>query len=177
MTERLQESNSGGRASTEERPEETTPVIPRHISRMKIKQVRFAEYSKRRTYVTDRDYEEGKSYSSADRKIFREEAAREGFRIRNLVSSCPGSTGSAFHLLLSKGLLSCEELLGIESLVSANPKLESQHRQSYSDLVLATQREMREKNDTVDSVMLAMVAIRSSSGRIEKARLRAALAL
>lgn len=43
---------------------------------------------------------------------------------------------------------------------------------------MATQKEMKEKNEnTVDAVMLAAVASASSSKLIEKARLRANLAL
>lgn len=178
MTERLHGSNSRGLDLIEKWPKHTASNIPRQNSDTKFKKVRFAEYSKRRIYVTDSGYEDRKSYSSAEQNIFRKEASREGLRIRSLVSSCPGRIGSAVHLLLSRGLLSREELLGIESFLSANPKQESHDRQSHRDLILTTQRDIREKNDNmIECVMLAMVAIPSSSGRIEKARLRAVLAL
>lgn len=177
MTERFQATSSRGLALIEEWPEEDTSAIIPHTALTQIKRVRFAEYSKRRIYITSPDYEYGKSYSSADQKIFRKEATREGTRIRNLVSSCALRTGSAVHLLLSKGLLSREELLGLESLLTANPTQESDDRRAYTDLVLATQKKMRERNEnTVDDEMLAKVAAAGSSRRIEKARLRAKLA-
>ncbi|KAL3789533.1 hypothetical protein HJC23_001341 [Cyclotella cryptica] len=103
--------------------------------------------TERRTYRTDPDYEHAKSYSYADQKIFRKQATSEGLRIKNLVLLCPQRTGRAIHLLLKQGLLSCEELLGIESALSTNPKQESRERRSYIDLVLATQKEMRKQND------------------------------
>ncbi|KAL3784032.1 hypothetical protein HJC23_006318 [Cyclotella cryptica] len=177
MTEPSQGSHSGGLALLEEWPQQSPCAISRRTSPT-LKRVRFADHCERRTYRTDPDYEHAKSYSYADQKIFRKQATSEGLRIKNLVLLCPQRTGRAIHLLLKQGLLSCEELLGIESALSTNPKQESRERRSYIDLVLATQKEMRKQNDDfVDALMLANVAIASSSGRVEKARLRATLAL
>lgn len=178
MTEKLQGSISRGLALIEEWPVQITSASPRNISNTEFKRVRFAERSKRRTYITDPVYEDVKSYSYADQKTFQKEAAREGLRIKNLLSACPLRTGAAVHLLLNKGLLSPYELIGIESLLGSNSEKESYDRRYHRDLVLATQKEMKEKNEnTVDAVMLAAVASASSSKLIEKARLRANLAL
>jgi hypothetical protein len=122
-------------------------------------------------------YEDQKSYSSADQKRFREEAAYDACRIKHLVTSCHVPTGLAFRQLMQQGLLSRKELLGIEHLVSINSKKELRERRAYIELVLGAQNHMRLKNeDTVDVEMLAAGAVAKSARMIEKARLRAALA-
>jgi hypothetical protein len=82
------------------------------------------------------------------------------------------------ELLWKRGLLTSEELLGIESLVSKNPEQALHEKRSYIDLVLGMQKQMREKNENgADAVILAEVARAKSARMIEKARLRAHLAL
>jgi hypothetical protein len=78
---------------------------------------------------------------------------------------------------MKQGLISRKELLGIEHLVSINPKKGLRKRRAYVELVLGAQKHMRLKNeDTMDVEMLAAVAVAKSARMIEKARLRAALA-
>jgi hypothetical protein len=109
--------------------------------------------------------------------IFRKEAVNEALRINHLISSCPGRTGFAIQQLTEHGLLTREELLGIEHLVSMNAEQSFHKRRSYITFVLCVQKVMREKNENkVNAEELAAVAIRKSARMIEKARLRAALA-
>ncbi|KAL3789531.1 hypothetical protein HJC23_001339 [Cyclotella cryptica] len=177
MKEPTHGSNSQGRPLITEGLPHTTLGINPDASLNKSKRVRFAEHSKRRVYSADEDYEKTKSYSFASRKIFQKEATREGIRIKNLVASRSLPTGSAIEILLKRGLLRSEELLGIENLVSKNPKQSSLAKRSYTDLVLGMQKQMREMNENrVDAVMLAKVANANSMRMIEKAKVRANLA-
>ena len=50
-------------------------------------------------------------------------------------------------------------------------------RRSYVNFVLGVQKQMRENENKVNDEMLAVVAVAKSSRMLEKARLRAALAL
>ena len=115
-------------------------------------------------------------YSSADRKAFQDEAVREGRRIQHLISLHSGQTGRAIYHLMKFDLLSKEDLLGIENLISkdaANKALKQRH--DHVALVLRVQKEMRERNqESADK--LAQFIIHSSSNSVQIARLRAALA-
>ena len=116
------------------------------------------------------------SYTSADQKAFRDEAAREGRRIQQLISWHSVQTGRAIHHLIKFDLLSREELLGIENLISKDAAVkEFKQRQAHVALVLRVQKEMREMNEeSVDK--LAKFVMHSSSNSVQIARLRAALA-
>ena len=78
---------------------------------------------------------------------------------------------------MKDGLLTREELLGIEHLVSMNAEQSFHKRRSYTKFVLGVQKVMRETSENKVNVdVLAAVAIMKSARMIEKARLRAALA-
>lgn len=109
-----------------------------------LKHVTFSELSKRRVYKLEPSYEAAKSYKSADKKTFQRETSMEGFRIKHMISLCSLRTGPAIKLLLQHAVMSCEELLGIENLVWANPELALNGRRSYIDQVLGFQKEMQE---------------------------------
>ena len=145
-------------------------------SSAKSKKVSFSKYSTKRVYVNDPCYENWKSYSSADQKTFRKEAAHDAFRIKHLLSTFPLPNGLAIHDLMKQGLLTREDLLGIEHLVSTNTEKAMQERRSYMNFVLGVQKQMRENENKVNAGMLAVVAVAKSSRMTEKARLRAALA-
>lgn len=161
----------------EQRAQHTCSINMQGTSRTKSKRVNFSHYSTCRVYQSDPYYEGRKSYSSADQKVFRKEAAYDAYRIKHLVTSSSLPTGLAFRKLMKQGLLSRQELLGIEHLVSINSQKELRERRDYTELVLSAQKHMRLKTeDTVDVEMLAALAVAKSAGMIEKARLRAALA-
>ena len=115
-------------------------------------------------------------YSSADRKAFRDEAVREGRRIQQLISLHSGQTGRAIYHLMKFDLLSKEDLLGIENLITKDAAGKAlKERRDHVALVLRVQKEMREMNDeSVDK--LAKFLMHSSSNSVHAARLRAALA-
>jgi hypothetical protein len=144
------------------------------------KKVVFSEFSSRPFYRTDPSYEASKCSTSAERKRSRKEAINEGMRIQHLVSLCPLPTGRAVQELLKTGVVTCEELLGIEHLCS--PKLSEQAlhgRVSHTHLVLRAQDELSEKHGQVDAEKLGAVILSKSLGsrNIEKARQRAMLAV
>ena len=77
----------------------------------------FSNYSEMKVYEEDPKYQATKSYSKEDMKRFREEAAHDGFRIQELISSLPHGTGAAIQHLLRNDQLAPEELLGIEHFI------------------------------------------------------------
>ncbi|KAL7487519.1 hypothetical protein ACHAW6_013118 [Cyclotella cf. meneghiniana] len=177
MNELSQESISRRLSRIEQRAQPTYCITAPDTSLVKSKKVSFSKYSACRVYKTDPYYEDNKSYTSADQKMFQKDAAYDASRIKHLVTSCSVPTGLALRQLMKQGLLSRQEILGIEHLVSINAKNVLRVRRAYIDLVLGAQKRMRLKNEkTVDDEMLAAVAVAKSAGMIEKARLRAALA-
>ncbi|KAL3796541.1 hypothetical protein HJC23_009672 [Cyclotella cryptica] len=143
-----------------------------------MKRVTFSTYSSARFFKCSASYRANMSHSSADCKLFRAEVAREGLRIQRLMSSSCSSmkTGNVIHHLVGLNVLSMEELVGIEHLVSKGAPIRLVHeRRSHAAIVLKAQSEMKQRNDiTFDD--LARVAVASSSRSVQKARLRAALA-
>ncbi|KAL3783202.1 hypothetical protein HJC23_013545 [Cyclotella cryptica] len=179
MSEPLQQGlKSQGLHRTDEPPQHENAAITSETAPTKSKKVSFSKYSTTRRYETETNYENWKSYSSADQKAFRKEAIYNAFLVKHLVSTIPLPTPMAIHELVKQGSITREELIGIEHLVSMNAQ-ESSHKQlSYIKLVLGVQKQMREQNENkVHAGMLALIAIAKSSRMVEKARVRAALAL
>ena len=143
------------------------------------KKVTFAEISSARTYKQDWNYD--KSYTSKQIKFFRAQSLRQGFLIRQLVSSLPYPTGVAIQKLLARKMITREDLLGIEHLVvneEASAKI-MQDRKSHTCSVLGAQRQIQEKKPGSGSCiveLLANASSRSSSKHVEKARMKAVLA-
>lgn len=142
-----------------------------------MKRVTFSTYSSARYFKCDSSYRANMSHSSADCKRLRAEVAREGLRIQRLVSSCPHTkTGNVIHHLVGLNVLSMDELVGIEHLVSKDASARLLHeRRAHAATVLRAQQEMQQCRDTMFDE-LARIAASSSSRSIQKARLRAALA-
>ncbi|KAL3796448.1 hypothetical protein HJC23_004245 [Cyclotella cryptica] len=119
------------------------------------------------------------SYSSQDRRRFQMEAIREACRVRNLMATCPHgyrTGGKATVYLIQHDILSVEEMIGIENLISdASAKNSLKERHLHTALVLKKQRELREQNE-VDNEKLGEIARLRSSKNVERARLRALLA-
>lgn len=142
------------------------------------KRVTISQFSNVRKYAVD-EYTIQQSYSSEDRRRFQEEAAREAFRIRKLMAMCPhGSNtgGKATVYLIQHNILSVEEMIGIENLMSdASAKNSLKERRLHTALVLKKQRELREQN-ILDTDKLGEIARLRSSTNVERARLRALLA-
>ncbi|KAL3780858.1 hypothetical protein HJC23_001591 [Cyclotella cryptica] len=140
------------------------------------KKVTFAEYSELRLYSNDKWYQSKKSYTSAEVKKFRDQAALDASRIRNLISLCPAQNGCAISHAMDAGLLKHDELLGIEHLVSEKAAANALYeRKAHVALTLRAQEVMQRKYDnTVNDVWLAKVARRLSSRSVKRARIRAA---
>lgn len=140
------------------------------------KEVTFSEYSEMRLYHYERSCESKKSYSNDDRRNFQAQAVFNASRIRNIISTHPLQTERAIDHAVDLGLIKHEELVGIEHLVSEKAAASLIYRRrAHVALVLRAQELIQEKyGNSADPVMLAKVAIRSSSRNIEKARVRAA---
>ncbi|KAL3790417.1 hypothetical protein HJC23_013589 [Cyclotella cryptica] len=179
MAKLLQGSNSQGFSPTTNwSHNEYNMANTQDTSSAISKKVSFSKYSTKRVYVTDTHYENCKSYSSADQKTFRKVATHDAIRIKHLLSNHPLPTALAIHELMRQGLLTREDLIGIEHLVSTNVGKVTYERRSYINFVLGVQKQMREINENkVNAEMLAAAAVAKSSRMIEKARLRASLAL
>ncbi|KAL7516570.1 hypothetical protein ACHAWX_001571 [Stephanocyclus meneghinianus] len=149
-------------------------------SRKASKNVTISQTSKLRFYNVHKA-ERQEWYSSKDREVFQAKALYEAFRIRELiaVASEGGNTrGKATMYLVERNLLSPEEMLGIEDLITsvASARHAFSERRLHTALILKKQRELREKNELNISIKLAEMATSRSSKNVERARLRAALA-
>lgn len=140
------------------------------------KQVRFSEYSSLHIYVLDPSYRRSKSYSSSEYQAFRTSAAFEAYRLRQLIAACPFQNAETIRLLIGRGIVTREDFLGIEHLIS-----ESAHdrvlkeRRFHSASLLKRQKELRENNE-LDSSSLAEVDLARSAKSAVRARVRAAVA-
>ena len=148
--------------------------------RKERKQVTISEHSKLRLYNVHKAARQ-EWYSSKDREVFQAEAICEAFRIRALMAAASegGKTrGKATLYLLERNLLSPEEMLGIEDLITsvASARNSFNERRLHTAVVLKKQDELREHNDIDNANKLADMARSRSTKHVERARLRAALA-
>ncbi|KAL7502182.1 hypothetical protein ACHAWX_000483 [Stephanocyclus meneghinianus] len=140
------------------------------------KEVSFSEYSTLHVYDADPSYRHCKSYSSPEYEAFRDRAAFEAYRLRQLIAEYPFQNAETIRLLINRGAVRREDFLGIEHLIS-----ESVHqrllkeRRVYSALLLQRQKELREKNE-LDASSLAEVVLVRSAKSAARARVRAAVA-
>jgi len=143
------------------------------------KEVAFSEYSEMRVYNYDRSCESKKSYSNDDRISFQAQTVFDASRIRNIISAYPLQTERAIHHAIDLGLLKREELVGIEHLVSEKSATNLIYgRRAHIALVLRAQELIQGKYENSGApVMLAKVAIRSSSRNVKNAQARAAWSL
>eukprot|EP00804_Cyclotella_cryptica_P024086 CCRYP_007306-RA/>CCRYP_007306-RA protein AED:0.19 eAED:0.19 QI:0/-1/0/1/-1/1/1/0/237 len=144
------------------------------------KKVTISELSKLRLYNVP-TAERQEWYSSKDREAFQAEALCEAYRIRDLMAAASegGNTrGKATLYLLERNLLSPEEMLGIEELITsvASARNSFNERRLHTALVLKKQDELRGMNELDMADKLAEVASSRSSKLVQRARLRAALA-
>ncbi len=141
------------------------------------KAVVFSEYSSLHVYNEDLRYQMNKSYSSSERKQFGKEAVLESHRIKSLVTHFP-IQGNSIRYLLSHNIISREEILGIEHMVSNRAATRIfRERRDHSARVLMEQQKMKERKELDDpSGKLAVVALTRSLRSVKRARFRAALA-
>lgn len=144
-------------------------------STMVTKKVAFATYSELQVYRLDPVFESRKSYTSSERKAFRAQALHDAFYIQRLMENCPYEGGHAMNYLIERNLLSPEDLLGIEDLITGAEKITVERRR-YAKYVMKTQLELKKTQASDADLKLAYVAAAKSMKAFEKARLRAALA-
>ncbi|KAL7489712.1 hypothetical protein ACHAW6_015406 [Cyclotella cf. meneghiniana] len=139
------------------------------------KQVAIADYSEMRIYIRDKSYQAKKSYSSDAIQLFRVRASFEALRIRSLISDYSLQIWSAIDCVMGLGLLTHEELVGIEHLVCEKAAEQAlRERRSHIESVLKAQELLKEKYDNaVDTMKLATFASMSSAKHVQKARARA----
>lgn len=140
------------------------------------KRVTFSEYSTKRVYKCSQTYRSNMSYSSAEIKIFQNDATQEGLRIHQLISLYPLKKGVIYHLI-ELNHLSGEELLGIEHLIGKDAAACKWYNiRNHVKTVLMVQKGMHERNEeSLDE--LAQIATERSGKSVRQAQLRALLAL
>jgi hypothetical protein len=118
------------------------------------------------------------AYDKEDRKVFKTEAKLEARRIRNLIENAPpASADESMEFLTHHGIMSKDELVGIEPLVLGASSRILKTRKLHSQIVLRKQYEQRNHNHQLkdDPVMsLGRIAQRSSLKSAKLARVRAA---
>lgn len=148
----------------------------RSVSSRTQKHVTFSEYSTVCVYRPDPNYEIMKSYSSAERKAFKNQAALDSDRIQKIIASCPLQDSQTLNRLLGLNIINLEDLLGIEHLISEKSFTRFvKQRRAHVGLLLRKQEELRKIN-LLDENILAADAVRRSDESLARARCRAALA-
>ncbi|KAL7515941.1 hypothetical protein ACHAWX_001008, partial [Stephanocyclus meneghinianus] len=144
--------------------------VASHDTREKVT---FAEYSVMRLYNNDKSYQSKKSYTAAEVKNFRDQAALDASRVRNIISTHSLQNGHALNHAVDLGLVKHEEILGIEHRLSEKTAANALYeRRAHVALTLRAQEVMRRKcGNAVDHVMLAKVASMSSSRSGNRARI------
>ncbi|KAL7480922.1 hypothetical protein ACHAW6_006584 [Cyclotella cf. meneghiniana] len=140
-----------------------------------VKRVRFSEYSTMRVYVVDPVSRQSMSYSSAEYEAFRTRAAFDGYQLRRLLAACSSQNADTFRLLISHGVISREDFLGVEHLISERAtERVLRERRIHSVSLLEKQNELRERNE-LNADLLAEVAKAMSTKSAQRARVRAVM--
>ena len=148
------------------------------------KHVAFSEKSYMHIYPRDPVYARNKSYTKNDRKVFISEALRESLRMKRLLAATPGSTTRESLLtLLTKDIISPEELVGIDHLVLKSAPQSLKDRKDHIHAVLRKQwrqepqDQLGVKKFHQDSAeKLRQFSVSMSSKSVKRARIRAAMA-
>ncbi|KAL3797890.1 hypothetical protein HJC23_006928 [Cyclotella cryptica] len=143
------------------------------------KEVTFSEYSELRLYSSNKSYQVNKSYSDSDIQTFRTRASFEALRIRSLISEYPLQGWSVIKHVMGLGLLTHEDLVGIEHLVCENAAEQTlRERRAHLTSILKAQELLKEKyENVVHPSKLARLSSVSSEKHVQNARARAAWSL
>eukprot|EP00804_Cyclotella_cryptica_P017656 CCRYP_017143-RA/>CCRYP_017143-RA protein AED:0.22 eAED:0.22 QI:0/-1/0/1/-1/1/1/0/225 len=143
------------------------------------KEVTFSEYSELRFYNSSKSFQVNKSYSNSDIQTFRARASFEALRIRNLISEYPLRSWSAIKHVMGLGLLTHEDLVGIEHLVCENAAEQTlRERRAHLNSILKAQELLKERyENVVHPSKLARLSSVSSEKHVQNARARAAWSL
>ena len=116
------------------------------------------------------------SYTKKDYEEFGREAMLEGLRIKDIIATVPqDSTAKSIKYLLKHGIISKEELLGIEHLILGKPSAVPKMRKLHAAAVLWKQQEMQHQK--LEDIVLDLAKFAQSSSlslrSMHSARIRA----
>jgi hypothetical protein len=108
--------------------------------------VNFSEHSKLHPYERDDEYLKNLAYTKDDRDEFGAQASLEAKRIKDLITTAPpDSVKDSIKCLLQNGIITKDELVGIDHLILDKGKKIVQKRREHSAAVLWKQYEQKQK--------------------------------
>ena len=141
------------------------------------KKVSFSSQSEVALYEVCRTHK--KSYTARHEQLFQAQATLEAYRIRDTILSRQTNTRNPLKHLIEQGILSPEELVGLEDKIAdISGKKKAYESRIHAAFLMDQQKKLRStsENGEVDPEKLATAATVSSSKHVRKARGRAALA-
>jgi hypothetical protein len=140
------------------------------------KEVSFSEYSTLHFYGADPSYCNCKSHPLSEYQAFCNRVAFEAYWLRRLIAENPFQNAETICLLFNRGVVSREDFLGIEHLISEGVQhrvLKENH--AHLTLLLQRQKELQEKNELDASLLVEAVLARSVKSTA-RARVQVAVA-
>ena len=117
------------------------------------------------------------TYTKKDYEKFSKDALLEGLRIKSLITAAPhDSDASSIKYLLRQGIISREEVIGIEHFILGKPSRVPKIRKQHAVAVLWKQQEQQCQKTEDPALSLGKFAQSSSSKSMQRARIRAAMA-
>jgi hypothetical protein len=108
--------------------------------------VNFSEHSKLHLYERDDEYLKNLAYTKDDRDEFGAQATLEANRIKDLITTAPpDSVKDSIKYLLQNGIITKDELVGIDHLILGKGKKIVQKRREHSAAVLWKQYEQKQQ--------------------------------
>ena len=108
--------------------------------------VNFSEHSKLHLYERDDEYLKNLAYTKDDRDEFGAQATLEASRIKDLITTAPPySVKDSIKYLLQNGIITKDELVGIDHLVLGKHVKIVQKRREHSAAVLRKQYEQKQE--------------------------------
>jgi hypothetical protein len=110
------------------------------------KRVNFSEHSKLHPYERDDEYLKNLAYTKDDRDKFGAQATLEANRITDLITTAPpDSAKDSIKYLLQNGIITRDELVGIDHLILGKRVKIIQKRREHSAAVLWKQYEQKQE--------------------------------
>ena len=130
----------------------------------------FSEYSKLHLYERDDEYLKNLAYTKDDRDEFGAQARLEASRIKDLIITAPpDSIKDSIKYLLQSGIITRDELVGIDHLILDKHVKIVQKRREHSAAVLRKQYEQKQEQQLkqeseadLSTIVLARFAEQSS---------------
>ena len=110
------------------------------------KRVNFSEHSKLHLYERDDEYLKNLAYTKDDRDEFGAQATLEANRIKDLIITAPpDSAKDSIKYLLQNGIITRDELVGIDHLILGKQMKIFRKRREHSAAVLWKQYEQKQE--------------------------------